>query len=93
MRLSTIALFTLSIAAAVEAGAQPTPPSARQACRSSAMSLCRTEVRAGDRSSIKACLIRNFDQVTPDCQTAMKAMQAKMRTDEQKPTDMQTPKP
>jgi hypothetical protein len=63
--------------AAGAAGAQTAPPSARVACRSSAMSLCRDEVATRDRGAIRACLIKNFDKVTPDCQAAMKAAQAR----------------
>ncbi len=74
------------IAAALFAGhvqAQPAPDT-RQACRSSALTLCRDEVKAGDRSAIRACLIRNFDKTTPECQAAMKAQAAR---ESQKPAD------
>jgi hypothetical protein len=66
----------LALAAAGVATAQTPPPSPRKACRSSAMSLCRDEVKAGVRAGIRACLIRNFDKVTPECQAAMKYAQS-----------------
>jgi hypothetical protein len=69
-------VFALAIVTA--AGAQSPPPaSPRVACRPSAMSLCRTEALAGDRAGVRACLIKNFDKLTPDCQAAMKAAQAR----------------
>ncbi len=74
------------IAAALAAGlvqAQPAP-NAREACRSSALSLCADEVKSRDRAAIRACLIRNFAKTTPDCQAAMKAQAAR---ESQKPTD------
>ena len=66
----------LLLAAGV-AGAQTPPPSPRQACRSSAMSLCRSEALRRDRDAVRACLIKNFDKVAPECQAAMKAAQAR----------------
>lgn len=69
---------TIVIAAAGTALAQapPTQP-ARVACRTSAMTLCRDQVRARDRAGVRACLIKSFDKVTPECQAAMKAAQAR----------------
>jgi hypothetical protein len=69
------AIILLLVAGA--AGAQTAPPSAREACRSSALSLCRSEALARDRAAVRACLIRNFDKVAPECQAAMKAAQAR----------------
>ena len=77
-RLSTLvlALATLATGAAM---AQDNAPNPRQACRSSAIELCRREAMSGDRPAVRACLIRNFDKVTPECQAAMKAMAEKMK--------------
>jgi hypothetical protein len=84
------AIMVLLVAGA--AGAQTAaPPSPRQACRSSAESLCPTEAKARDRTAIRACLIKNFDKVTPECQAAMKAVQARGGADA-KP-DATPPKP
>ena len=79
MRPPTIGLCLLALSAAAQVLAQTPPPSTstREACRSSAMSLCRTEALSGDRAGVRACLINNFDKVTPECQAAMKAAQAK----------------
>ena len=79
-RLSTLvlALATLATGAAM---AQDNAPNPRQACRSSAIELCRREAMSGDRPAVRACLIRNFDKVTPECQAAMKAMAAKLRAE------------
>ena len=54
------------------------------------MSLCKDEAMSHDRAAVRACLIKNFDKVTPECQAAMKAMQA--RESEAKP-DVTPPKP
>ena len=79
MRPSTIGLCLLALSAAAQVPAQTPPPSTstREACRSSAMSLCRTEARSGDRAAVRACMIKNFDRATPECQAAMKAAQAR----------------
>jgi len=66
-------LSTLAMAGAAVAQGAPTP---REACRSSVMTLCPAEMKAMDRSAIKACLIKNFDKATPECQTALKAAAA-----------------
>ncbi len=73
--LSPIILALL--AATGGAVAQGAPPSARQACRPSAEALCRPEVSARDMAGVRACLVRNFDKVSPDCQAAMKAIRDK----------------
>ena len=83
--------FILLIAAGT-AGAQTEPQPARVACRPSAMSLCHDEVKAGDRAAVRACLIKNFDKVTPECQAAMKAAQARGGADAQ-PGTPPSPKP
>jgi hypothetical protein len=91
-RASRAAPAIMLFLAAGAAGAQTaTPPSPRQACRSSAESLCPTEAKARDRTAIRACLIKNFDKVTPECQAAMKAVQARGGVDA-KP-DATPPKP
>jgi hypothetical protein len=78
--------------AANAAVAQTSPPSPRVACRSSAMSLCHDEVKSGARTAIRACLIKNFDKVTPECQASMKAAQARGGADAQ-PDAAAPPKP
>lgn len=69
--------LVLALAAATAAGAQSAPQSPRVACRASAMSICASEAKAGDRAGVRACLIKNFDKLTPECQAAMKAAQAR----------------
>jgi hypothetical protein len=82
MRPPTLGLCLLALSVASQVLAQTPPPSTstRQACRSSAMSLCRTEALSGDRAAVRACMIKNFDKATPECQIAMKAAQAKAMT-------------
>jgi len=77
MRLSTLALAAACTFAAGLADAQTSPPSAKSACRASAMAFCHTEAANGDKGAIRACLIRNFEKVAPECQAAMKAAQAR----------------
>jgi len=78
---STSRLFfpvTLALLAAAGGSvAQGAPPSARQACRPSAEALCRPEVSARNMAGVRACLVRNFDKVSPDCQAAMMAIRDK----------------
>jgi hypothetical protein len=72
MRFAGPSALTL-LALAGGALAQGAPPNPRVACRTSAISLCHPEVSARDMPGVRACLVRNFDKVTPDCQVAMKA--------------------
>jgi hypothetical protein len=95
MRLSPSLILALATLSASAALAQPTeaPSPARQACRASAIALCRAEAFSGDRSAVRACLIKNFDKVSPDCQAAMKAMRAQTQAAGGKPADTPPPKP
>lgn len=69
-----ILLATLAIAStAGVALAQPAAMTPREACRSSAISLCPSEALAHDRPAVQACLVRNWDKVAPDCKAAIKA--------------------
>jgi len=76
MRFPSLTFAAACMVAACAAGAQTPPPTAKQACRSSAMALCPDEAKSGDRAAIRACLIKNYEKVTPECQAAMKAAQA-----------------
>jgi hypothetical protein len=71
------ALVAMASAGAALAQAAPPPAPAREACRPAAMSLCAEQVAHHDRAGVRACLIKNFDKVSPDCQAAMKAAQAR----------------
>ncbi len=73
-------LSALALAAAVASpGLAQTPAqSPREACRSSAISLCPTEAMSGDIPGVRACLMKNLAKATPECQAAVKAVQAKM---------------
>jgi hypothetical protein len=81
-------VFVLAVASA--AAAQSPPASPRVACKSSVDTLCHDEAAANDRAAVRACLVKNFDKATPECQAAMKAMQAKMQA---KQPDAAPPKP
>ena len=81
MRASTLASLLVILAAASPAAAQTALQSARAACRLSALALCHAEAKAGDRAAVRACLIKNYDKVSPDCQAAMKAVQAQSNND------------
>jgi hypothetical protein len=82
--------LVVALAAATAAGAQSAPQPPRVACRTSAMSLCSSEAKARDRVGVRACLIKNFDKLTPECQAAMKAVQAR---GEEKQDSAPPPKP
>jgi hypothetical protein len=73
--LAVPAFILLIAAGAAATQTEPQPP--RVACRSSALSLCRSEAMSRDRAAVRACLIRNFDKLSPECQTSMKAAQAR----------------
>ena len=72
----SLAIAALSAGAAVAQTPPEAPSPARQACRASAIELCRSEALSGDRTAVRVCLVKNFDKVSPDCQAAMKAMRA-----------------
>jgi hypothetical protein len=92
MRWFRAASFAALALGASAAFAQAPAPSAREsACRASALSLCREPALAHDRVGVRACLIRNFDKVSPDCQAAMKAVQARESTG--KPDEAPPPAP
>jgi hypothetical protein len=74
------AALALAVASAEAQTPPPSTLSPRMACRASANSLCPDEVKARDRVAVRACLIKNFDKVTPDCQAAMKAVKARGET-------------
>ncbi len=59
------------------AGAQTAPEAAREACRSSAISLCPSEAMSGDRARVRACLVRNIAKAAPQCQAAVNAARAR----------------
>ena len=81
MRASTLASLSVILAAASPAAAQTALQSARTACHASALALCHAEAKSGDRAAVRACLIKNYDKVSPDCQAAMKAVQAQSNND------------
>jgi len=70
--------IAIAIAAAGPTLAQTAAPSPRETCRSSALSLCPTEAMSGDMPGVRACLMKNLAKATPECQAAVKAVQAKM---------------
>jgi len=74
--LATAAILGMSFMPSLVAAQAPTPAaqaSVREACMSSIMSLCSTEAMSGDRAAVRACLIKNLDKTTPECQSAVKA--------------------
>ena len=48
----------------------------RQACLPSAKILCPSEVAVHDRLAVRACLLKHFDKVAPECQATIKAARA-----------------
>ena len=87
----SVSAMALALSTAIAATAQTPPQKPRMACRTSAESLCPDEVKAKDRAGVRACLIKNFDKVTPECQAAMKASRA--RGTEKEDTEPPPPKP
>ena len=76
-RLPSLILAVATLSTTVTL-AQNDAPNPRQACRSSALEFCRHEAMSRDAPGVRACLIKNFDKLTPECQAAMKAMAAKL---------------
>lgn len=68
--------LVLAALLATAAQAQTAPQSPRQACMTSARSLCPNEVAAMDRQAVKLCLWKNLDKATPECRDAVKAARA-----------------
>jgi hypothetical protein len=52
------------------------PREARRACISSVFKLCPVAALAGDHAGAKACLLRNLEKATPQCQVAVRAVLA-----------------
>ena len=73
---AALAIAATATSALAQPEPAPAPSSVREACRSSIMSLCAAEAMSGDRSAIRACLIKNLDKATPECQAAAKAAAA-----------------
>lgn len=75
MRLAlAAALAGLTFAASALAEDAPkSVPDARAACRSSAIQLCMSEAMSGDRTAVRACLLKKLDKVSPDCREAIQA--------------------
>lgn len=74
-----IVLAALAAAWSTAAAAAPSDQAvaaARAACRSSAQKLCALQIAMRDRPGVRACLVKNIDKVTPDCQASLKALQA-----------------
>lgn len=77
MRLLTVTALLLAWASAAAAAPPDSVVAAtRAACKSSAQRLCAMQILAHDRPGVRACLLSNLDKVTPECLTAMKALQA-----------------
>ena len=72
-----LASFAAAQTPAPATAPQSAPPAAqasvREACMSSIMSLCSAEAMSGDRPAVRACLIKNLDKTSPECQAAVKA--------------------
>lgn len=80
--LVAVAVFGLAGTPVQTAAQTPTSAaqaSVRAACMSSIRSLCSAEAISGDRSSVRACLIKNLDKTTPECQSAVKAAARSVR--------------
>ena len=75
-RSCSCALSSPQAAGAVSAQTFAQKLAARDACMTSAQSLCPKEAAARDRDAVKACLVKNLDKVTPACATALKAVLA-----------------
>ena len=56
--------------------AQDGPNPVREACMPSIMTHCRDEAFARDRPAVRACLIKNFEKLSPDCQKAITTARA-----------------
>ena len=74
--VATVAVLGLSALNLPVLAQTAPPPTPRQACRSSAISLCPTEINAHDMQAVKLCLWKNLDKVTPDCRDAINAQRA-----------------
>lgn len=59
--------------AAAADGAPAGPPSGARACRADAIKVCPEAVAAKDRKAAIACLVKKFDQISPECQALLKS--------------------
>jgi hypothetical protein len=73
-------LFASVVVAAgfIAAGsAQAAASKVKLACQADFQKLCSTEAAAAKRGAVMRCVKTRLDQVSPDCQTAVKAAQAR----------------
>jgi hypothetical protein len=74
---SSIPVLFAALAVTALSGAALAQPTPSEACRTSALTLCPTEVVARDRPAVRACLVQNWDKVAPDCKAAILAARAR----------------
>ena len=73
-RSAGLALALLVAAGSV--GHAGEPPEARRACISSVFRLCPIAALKGDHEGAKACLLKNLEKATLQCQVAVRAVLA-----------------
>ncbi len=78
MRFRFAAILTVGAVVAGVAQADSPPATPREACRASAISLCPMQAAMRDRDAVRACLIKNLDKASPECQAAVKLARDKM---------------
>ncbi len=86
-RIAALLALTSALLLAPASQAQPDPNQATPgqattaspvvACRADYKTTCHDEYAARNRAAVRACLIRNFDKLSPECQASMKAAQAR----------------
>jgi hypothetical protein len=72
----TILMALAGLLVVGSAAAQAPVPGLRETCMPSIKSQCAVEALSGDRAAVRACMIKHFHKLTPECQNAMEAARA-----------------
>ncbi|HEY5106096.1 MAG TPA: hypothetical protein VII73_04890 [Caulobacteraceae bacterium] len=76
MQLRSIAAVVLAAGLVVAGNAQAAASKVKLACETDFQKLCASASDGTKRGAVMRCVKTRLDQVSPDCQTAVKAAQA-----------------
>jgi len=77
MELRSMAFVVMAAGLIVAGSAQGAPSKVKLACQVDFQKLCSADAASAKRGAVMRCVKTRLDQVSPDCQTAVKAAQAR----------------
>ena len=77
MQLRLFASVAVAAGLIVAGNAQAAASKVKLACQADFQKLCSAEAATAKRGAVMRCVKTRLDQVSPDCQTAVKAAQAR----------------